>query len=152
MSSLFAAYPNFPVLSLAIAGGLAYIPHFLRAFIVAKAVKNWDNINPRGQLERVQQKMTKESYAMAKRAESAHVNGIETLPIFYGAILAALHTGVAKDTVNFYAGLFLASRALFNVVYIFNTNNCTALIRTAVWSTSIFACGKLILSAAATKY
>ncbi|KAG0345850.1 hypothetical protein BG004_002941 [Podila humilis] len=147
-----AAYPNFPILSMALAAGLAYIPHFLRGFIVVKALKNWDNINPRGQMERIQSRMTKENWAMAKRAEGAHNNGMETLPLFYGAILAALHTGVAKDTINFYAGAFLATRALFNIIYIFNTNNGVALVRTGVWTASIATCVKLLLAAAATKY
>jgi uncharacterized MAPEG superfamily protein len=32
--------------------------------------------------------MTKAAWAMAKRAESAHINGIETLPVFYGAVVS----------------------------------------------------------------
>ncbi|KAG0012440.1 hypothetical protein BGZ81_001574 [Podila clonocystis] len=152
MSAITTLYPNFPVFSMALAAGLAYVPHFLRGFIVLQATKRWDNVNPRGQMERIQAKMTKEAWQMAKRAEGAHHNGLETLPLFYGAVLAALHTGVAKDTVNFYAGLFLATRALFNVVYIFNTNQGTALVRTGLWTASIASCIKLILAAANTKY
>lgn len=45
-------------------------------------------VNPRGQMERVQDKMTKEAWQMAKRAEGAHHNGLETLPLFYGAIVS----------------------------------------------------------------
>jgi len=32
--------------------------------------------------------MTKAAWAMAKRAEGAHLNGLETLPIYYGAIVS----------------------------------------------------------------
>ncbi|KAF8952218.1 hypothetical protein CPC16_009902 [Podila verticillata] len=152
MSAIVSLYPNFPVFSMVLAAGLAYIPHFLRGFIVLRATKRWDNVNPRGQMERIQAKMTKEDWQMAKRAEGAHNNGIETLPVFYGAVLAALYTGVPKDTVNFYAGLFVATRALFNVVYIFNTNQGTALIRTGLWTAGIASCVKLFLAAANTKY
>ncbi|KAF9182821.1 hypothetical protein BGZ51_004401 [Haplosporangium sp. Z 767] len=109
-------------------------------------------VNPRGQLEKVETRMAKAAWAMAKRAEGAHVNGLETLPVYYGAVLAALHAGVAKDQVNFYTGLFLASRALYNVVYILNTNQFAALARTFIWTTSLGACLKLFLAAAATKY
>lgn len=45
-------------------------------------------VNPRGQMERIQAKMTKEDWQMAKRAEGAHNNGIETLPVFYGAVVS----------------------------------------------------------------
>ncbi|KAG0043101.1 hypothetical protein BGZ83_011825 [Gryganskiella cystojenkinii] len=152
MSSISAAYPHFPLLSLPIAAGIAYAPHFIRALIVIQATKKWNNVSPRGQLEKVEARMTKSAWAMAKRAEGAHSNGMETLPVFYGAVLAALHAGVAKDTVNFYAGLFLAARALYNIVYIFNTTQITALARSGIWATSLFACLKLFLAAAATKY
>ncbi len=32
--------------------------------------------------------MTKASYAMAKRAEGAHQNGLEALPLFYAAVVS----------------------------------------------------------------
>ncbi|GJJ77645.1 hypothetical protein EMPS_10004 [Entomortierella parvispora] len=145
-------YPHFPLLSLPIAAGIAYAPHFIRALIVINATKRWNNVSPRGQLEKVETRMSKAAWAMAKRAEGAHINGIETLPIFYGAVLAALQAGVAKDTVNYYSGLFLATRVLYNLVYIINTTQITALARTGIWTASMVACLKLFLAAAATKY
>ena len=45
-------------------------------------------VSPRGQLEKVETRMSKASWAMAKRAEGAHTNGIETLPVFYGAVVS----------------------------------------------------------------
>ncbi|KAF9110780.1 hypothetical protein BGX27_005891 [Mortierella sp. AM989] len=134
MSSILAAYPNLPLLSLPVAAGLAYAPHFIRALIVINATKKWNNINPRGQLEKVETRMTKAAWAMAKRAEGAHINGIETLPVFYGAVLAALHAGVAKDTVSYYSAFFVVSRLIYNTVYILNTSQITAVARTVVWS------------------
>ncbi|KAG0304896.1 hypothetical protein BGZ98_004861 [Dissophora globulifera] len=143
---------NFPLLSMPLAAGLAYVPHVIRALIVINSTKQWNNVNPRGQIEKVEGRMSKAASAMAKRAEGAHNNGIETLPIFYGAVLAALHAGVAKDTVSFYAGFFLASRALYNIVYIFNTSRILAFARTGIWGSGIFACLKLFLAAAAAKH
>ncbi|KAG0246248.1 hypothetical protein B0O80DRAFT_439306 [Mortierella sp. GBAus27b] len=150
--SLSTTYPNFPLLSLPIAAGIAYAPHFIRALIVVNATKRWNNVSPRGQLEKVETRMTKAAWAMAKRAEGAHINGLETLPIYYGAILAALQAGVPKDTINYYASFFLIARVVFNAVYILNNSQLTALVRTAVWTSSIGACVKLFLAAAATKY
>ncbi|KAF9083715.1 hypothetical protein BGX29_011150 [Mortierella sp. GBA35] len=140
---------NTALLALPAAAALAYAPHCIRAFIVLAQTKRWNNVNPRGQLDRAEGKMTKAAWLMAKRAESAHNNGIETLPIFYGAVLAALHAGVAKDTVNYWSTFFVASRFLYNVVYIFNTNQLSALARTTIWSAGIFSCVKLFLAAAA---
>ncbi|KAG0211969.1 hypothetical protein BGX28_007053 [Mortierella sp. GBA30] len=151
-SAMSSSYPNFPLLSLPIAAGLAYAPHFIRALIVVNATKRWNNINPRGQLEKVESRMSKAAWAMAKRAEGAHQNGLETLPVFFGAVLAALHAGVAKDTVTYYSGFFIVSRFLFNIVYILNTNQLSALIRSGIWTSGMFACVKLFLAAAATKY
>ncbi|KAG0006632.1 hypothetical protein BGZ65_005826 [Modicella reniformis] len=150
--SISSTYPNFPLLSLPIAAGIAYAPHFIRALIVINATKKWNNVSPRGQLEKVETKMTNAAWAMAKRAEGAHINGLETLPLFYGAVLAALQAGVAKDTVNFYTGFFLVSRVVYNAVYILNTSQFTAAARTTIWTAGIVACLKLFLAAAATKY
>ncbi|KAF9272279.1 hypothetical protein BGZ68_002558 [Mortierella alpina] len=147
-----STYPNFPLLSLPIAAGLAYAPHFIRALIVLNATKRWNNISPRGQVDKVESRMTKAAYAMAKRAEGAHQNGLETLPLFYGAVLAALYAGVAKDTVTYYSKFFVLSRLAFNIVYIFNTNQLSAGLRTGIWSAGIIACIRLFLEAAATKY
>ncbi|KAF9165520.1 hypothetical protein DFQ26_009837 [Actinomortierella ambigua] len=152
MDAIAAAYPNLPIFSIPVAAGIAYAPHFFRAFIVLKAVGRWNNVNPRGQVDRLQQKMPKEAWAMAKRAESAHSNGLETLALYIGAVLAALHTGVDKSIVNHYAGLFIGARVLFNVLYILNTNDLLALGRTGAWSVSIYSCVRLLLAAAATKY
>ncbi|KAK3842525.1 MAG: hypothetical protein J3R72DRAFT_132888 [Linnemannia gamsii] len=147
-----SAYPNTPLLMLPAAAAVAYAPHFIRAFIVVYHTKRWNNVSPRGQLEKVENRMTKASWAMAKRAEGAHTNGLETLPVFYGAVLAALQAGVAKETVGFYASFFVASRVLFNLVYIFNTNQLSALVRTGIWTAGMASCLKLFLAAAATKY
>ncbi|KAG0306455.1 hypothetical protein BGZ97_000732 [Linnemannia gamsii] len=147
-----SAYPNTPLLMLPAAAVVAYAPHFIRGAIVIYHTKRWNNINPRGQLDKIENKMTKAGWAMAKRAEGAHANGLETLPLFYGAVLAALHAGVAKDTVSFYSTFFVASRVLFNIVYIFNTSQLTALARTGIWTAGIISCLKLFLAAAATKY
>ncbi|KAF9570907.1 hypothetical protein EC968_001216 [Mortierella alpina] len=147
-----SAYPNFPLLSLPIAAGLAYAPHFIRVLIVANATKYWNNVSPRGQLDKAEGRMTKAAYAMAKRAEGAHQNGLETLPLFYAAVLSALHAGVAKDTVTYYSKFFVLSRLAFNIVYLFNTNQLSAALRTGIWTAGIVACLKLFLAAAATKY
>ncbi|KAG9061458.1 hypothetical protein KI688_007449 [Linnemannia hyalina] len=143
---------NTPLLMLPAATAVAYAPHFIRGFIVIYYTKKWNNISPRGQLEKVESRMTKAGWAMAKRAEGAHTNGIETLPVFFGAVLAALHAGVAKDTVSFYSTFFVASRVVYNIVYILNTNQLSALARTGIWTAGMVACFKLFLAAAATKY
>ncbi|KAG0049796.1 hypothetical protein BGZ83_005383 [Gryganskiella cystojenkinii] len=90
---------------------------------------------------------------MIKRAQSAHWNGLETLSIFYGSVLAALHAGVPKDIVSYYAGLFLISRGAYNIIYIFlNTTRAAAGTRSFAWFTGMYACTKLFLAAAKTKY
>ncbi|KAF9343181.1 hypothetical protein BGX26_006127 [Mortierella sp. AD094] len=92
MSSILAAYPNLPLLSLPVAAGIAYAPHFFRVFVKSSSFLDfaWNNISPRGQLEKVETRMTKDAWAMAKRAEGAHLNGLETLPVFYGAVVSRI--------------------------------------------------------------
>ncbi|KAF9974773.1 hypothetical protein BGZ73_001767 [Actinomortierella ambigua] len=152
MDAIAAAYPNLPILSIPVAAGLAYAPHFFRVILVFKTMKRWNNVSPRGQVDKLQQKMPKATYDMAKRAENAHQNGIETLGLYIGSVLAALYAGVDKSVVNHYSGLFIGARLVFNILYIINTNEALAACRTGVWSVSIYSCIRLLLAAAATKY
>ncbi|KAF9436292.1 hypothetical protein BGZ76_004357 [Entomortierella beljakovae] len=149
---MFAAYPNTPLLSIPVAAAIAYAPHFIRVLVVLKATKRWNNVSPRGQVDKLENRMTKATWALAKRCEGAHHNGLESLGLYSAAILAALHAGVAKETVSSYTTLYIISRLLYNGIYLFNTNEVTAASRTVVWSASVYACIKLLLAAAATKY
>ncbi|GJJ71094.1 hypothetical protein EMPS_03444 [Entomortierella parvispora] len=147
-----SAYPHFPLLSLPVAAGLAYAPHFIKTVIVLKATGRWNNINPRGQVDKIETKLSPATLAMVRRAENAHNNGLETLSVFYGSVLAALHAGVPKDFVSYYAGLFLISRGAYNVLYILNTTPLAAGARSSAWFVCMYSCLKMFLAAAATKY
>ncbi|RYO75902.1 hypothetical protein DL762_008165 [Monosporascus cannonballus] len=68
------------------------------------------------------------------RCDAAAANALETLPLFMGSVLAANAAGVPTPTVNGLAGAYLASRATYNVVYVFLQDNPRfALARSLVW-------------------
>ncbi|KZP01986.1 hypothetical protein FIBSPDRAFT_653964, partial [Athelia psychrophila] len=52
------------------------------------------------------------------RAKAAEANGFENLPVFVGAVLAANFSGVPVETLNTLSAAYLASRVIYNIVYI----------------------------------
>ncbi|KAG0237341.1 hypothetical protein BGW42_001261 [Actinomortierella wolfii] len=151
MDILTSSHPNFPLASLPIAVGLAYAPHVVRFGLTLGASKKWDNVNPRTHVERQKDIIPKETYQMIKRAEAAHNNGLEITGIYMASVLAALYAGVDKKLVNNYTGLFIISRALYNVFYIFGANEIIASARSGSFFVGMYACTRLLWNAASKK-
>ena len=57
------------------------------------------------------------------RCEAATANGFEQLPLFIGAVLAANQAAVPASTLNLLAGGWLASRVVYNVIYVYLQDN-----------------------------
>ncbi|TPX63861.1 hypothetical protein SpCBS45565_g06303 [Spizellomyces sp. 'palustris'] len=142
---------NYSLYGLPVAIVLAYVPHVVKGAIITKSLGRYNNVNPRSQLDKVQERMTKASYAMAKRAEAAHINGLEIFPMFAGAVLAGNFAGLPNNTLNKYSAAFLIARFFYNFVYIKNSNSIVAGLRSLIWMTSVVCCFGLYLEAAKVK-
>ncbi|KNC96113.1 uncharacterized protein SPPG_08502 [Spizellomyces punctatus DAOM BR117] len=142
---------NYSLYGLPVAIVLAYVPHVVKGAIITKSLGKYNNVNPRSQLEKVQSRMTKASYEMAKRADAAHHNGLEIFPIFAGAVLAGNFAGLPNSTLNKYSAVFLTARFFYNFVYIKNSNSIVAGLRSLIWMVSIVSCFGLYLEAAKGK-
>ncbi|KAK7743760.1 hypothetical protein SLS62_010452 [Diatrype stigma] len=86
----------------------------------ALKLKLFDNKNPRGFQEAVKssQKIDQATKDRLLRCEAASANAQETLPLFGLAVVAASAAGVAPATVNGLAAAYLASRAAYNLIYV----------------------------------
>lgn len=71
------------------------------------------------------------------RAESAQLNGFETLGLFAAAVVAANTAKVPSHQLNQLTSGYLASRALFNLLYIYVTDEALATLRTGSYLASI---------------
>jgi uncharacterized MAPEG superfamily protein len=100
-----------------LAAGL--LPQFFGVY--AKASKGFDNNNPRAWLASVEGKKA--------RAVAAMTNGYEGLPLFVAAVLTAHMLKGAQSSADMLALGYIASRAVFGIVYIAGLGT----LRSLVW-------------------
>ncbi|KAF2235905.1 hypothetical protein EV356DRAFT_499129 [Viridothelium virens] len=81
------------------------------------------------------------------RAESAHTNGMENLGFFATAVVAANTAGVDTGLLNTLSWGYVASRLVYNLVYLNNTTQGIALMRTLVFFSGIGLCVGMFVSA-----
>jgi uncharacterized MAPEG superfamily protein len=71
------------------------------------------------------------------RCEGAQQNGFESLGFFATAVLAGNFAGLPTQTLNLLSGGYLASRVVYNLIYITNTTPATANLRSVTWLAGI---------------
>jgi uncharacterized MAPEG superfamily protein len=81
--------------------------------------------------------MRSQTKAMIHRCEGAQVNGFENLGLFAAAVLAGNFAGLPAETLNLLSGGYLASRALYNLIYITHTTEAMAKARTLTYFSGI---------------
>eukprot|EP01065_Artemidia_motanka_P032661 TRINITY_DN39653_c0_g1_i1.p2 TRINITY_DN39653_c0_g1~~TRINITY_DN39653_c0_g1_i1.p2 ORF type:complete len:169 (+),score=50.28 TRINITY_DN39653_c0_g1_i1:60-566(+) len=110
----------------------AYLPQVMRAALTPVfSGKAYDNVNPRMQTAAVM--LAEEGGGMFGRLQSAHVNGLENLPVFGLSVLFALTAGVDKVQISRIATLHVLLRTLYNVLYVFGKNQAVAGIRSLAY-------------------
>lgn len=67
------------------------------------------------------------------RAEAAQLNNFENLPLFASAVVAGNLAGLSSQTLNVLSGGYLASRVLFNLIYINGTTQTAASARSLTY-------------------
>ena len=96
------------------------------------------NISPRSSknISSLEQKLGSTVFARWERAEAAHQNSLENLPLFAAAVLAGVlaekygKTDVGTST---FAGLWLVIRSLYVVLYITTTTIRYSFLRSGAW-------------------
>lgn len=71
------------------------------------------------------------------RAEGAQQNGFENIGLFASAVLAGNLAGLPAATLNTLSGGYLVSRVVYNAIYITNTSEGMANVRTVVFLSGI---------------
>ncbi|ETS63652.1 hypothetical protein PaG_01954 [Moesziomyces aphidis] len=128
-SSALSSVPNRSYYAIPAAWVLAILPHFYAA---ALSKGQFKNAHPRQLLHDLLAKKTKTANeAKIIRAESAQLNGFENLGLFAAAVVAANVAKVPNSELNTLTAFYLASRVVFNLLYIFVTQETTASLRSA---------------------
>ena len=123
---------------------LAYFP--FGVVVVLKTMKGGNalnNVSPR--------KATAQLGAtnpMAARCMAAHNNMLEGYGFFAASVLAALQAGVAPAVVSQFATFWVFARCAFVVIYILQSNNAFASLRSLTFVAALVTQSKLFFLAA----
>ncbi|KAI1180399.1 hypothetical protein F4777DRAFT_530131 [Nemania sp. FL0916] len=138
---------NYSFYALPAAWFLAFFPG---VYSKALSKKNYNLAYPRQLAEAVakDEKLDKATKNKILRCEAAVSNGQESMPVFMAAVIAANYAGVPAETLNKLAGLYLASRAAYNVTYIFLQDNPSfAPLRSLFWNVGVVSWMTLFVKA-----
>ncbi|KAI3479366.1 hypothetical protein L1887_58571 [Cichorium endivia] len=112
---------------------LAALPHWYTIYLAEsnKVQGGWSNVNPRFW---VQQLIAKSATLQTVRARAVHPSRSElarpmhskTLPLFAATLIWANYTALPLATINNFVIAYLASRALYTVLYLNTTSKSTA--------------------------
>ncbi|KZP18664.1 hypothetical protein FIBSPDRAFT_863457 [Athelia psychrophila] len=130
---------NYSILAIPGAWIVTLAPHIFAAGLLAKNVPWFDGANPRhclGELASTDKENAKNHAVKLQilRAKAAEANGFENLPVFVGAVLAANFVGVPVETLNTLSAAYVASRVLYNIVYVNVTSKKYVLVRTLFYN------------------
>lgn len=113
---------------------LAIVPHFYAA-----SLGKFDNRTPRAYTKEIadDKSLSPETRATIIRAEGAQQNGFENIGLFAAAVVAGNIAGLENRTLNLLSGGYLVSRIVYNFVYIGNTTEQAATLRSGVFLSGI---------------
>ncbi|KAL0956789.1 hypothetical protein HGRIS_002908 [Hohenbuehelia grisea] len=114
---------------------LAYHPQVIKGNLIKKTI-GYDNVNARTNVKRVadSDKVSREVVARVQRAEGAHLNGLEALPMWGLGILAGNFAGLDHWTLNVVSLAFILTRFTYNQVYINYNTLGKGFFRSLVWA------------------
>ena len=122
--SFLSSTTNLSLYAIPAAWVLSIAPHFYAASLFeGLPSSSWDNTNPRGQLSKLAN-LEKPTPLEKKivRAEAAQQNGFENVGLFAAAVGAANFAKVDVQWLNALAVGYLASRVVYNLLYINTTD------------------------------
>jgi uncharacterized MAPEG superfamily protein len=121
-------------------------PIFVRNYYYVKVRGSYNNVTPREMIK--DERLKGPGGEMAKRANAAHYNGLETFPMFAAGVLSAKYAGVEAQYVDKLAMAFVVSRVFYNFFYIFGDTTPKSILRAIAYLFGIGCIFSLMVSAA----
>ncbi|KDQ50561.1 hypothetical protein JAAARDRAFT_710448 [Jaapia argillacea MUCL 33604] len=140
LASLLSLY-SIPVVWLT-----GYWPAFTKVTLVASTI-GYNNLAPRENVQTLKEK-NPELGARAARMEAAHQNGFEIMPLWIGAVLAGNLAGLETIVLNKYAIAFVGLRIAYNYIYINQSTQLQAALRSVTWMTGLLMPMTIVIKAA----
>ncbi|KIN00528.1 hypothetical protein OIDMADRAFT_19570 [Oidiodendron maius Zn] len=135
MAELVDLTRNYSFYAIPVAWVLAIFPHGI-SLSLGKSI---DKTAPRtyGECIANDQTLDKATKAMIHRCEGAQKNGFENLGLFAAAVVAGNLAGLPAETLNVLSGGYLASRVLYNLIYVTHTSEIMANVRSLTYFSGI---------------
>ncbi|KAF2150194.1 hypothetical protein K461DRAFT_300643 [Myriangium duriaei CBS 260.36] len=113
---------------------LSIAPHFYAA-----SLGRFDNKNPRTYTRETEgdQSIDKATKGKILRAESAQMNGFENVGLFASAVVIGNVAKLDNWTLNVLSGSYLATRAIYNLLYIRGTTDALASARSVAFVSGV---------------
>lgn len=131
---------NYSFYAVPVAWVISITPHmYAISLYERKSTKKFDNREPRSLTSKLadDQTLDKATKDRIIRAEGAQQNGFENIGLFAAAIVAGNMAGLSHKTMNLLSGGYLASRLLYNFIYIHNTTGALAATRSLVYMAGV---------------
>ncbi|KAL6711898.1 hypothetical protein ACN47E_002941 [Coniothyrium glycines] len=125
---------NFSLYAVPAAWVLSIVPHFYAA-----SLGKFDNKNPRTYTQdtKSDQSIDKATKAKIIRAEGAQQNGFENLGLFAAAVVIGNVAKLPNSTLNTLSAAYLASRVVYNGLYIAGTTDLLSTLRSVSFLTGV---------------
>ncbi|KAI9052922.1 hypothetical protein LZ554_003194 [Drepanopeziza brunnea f. sp. 'monogermtubi'] len=135
MASLFDTTRHFSLYTIPAAWLVAFIPH---PYAVSLSQK-FDNRSPRTYIKSLESDQTIDQATKDRiiRAEAAQTNGFENLGLYAAAVVAGNVAGLPARTMNTLTAGYLASRILYNYIYITNTTQAASSLRSVAFVSGV---------------
>ncbi|OCK83812.1 hypothetical protein K432DRAFT_401731 [Lepidopterella palustris CBS 459.81] len=141
---------NYSIYGIPVYWLLSLIPHSYGLSIIKNANNGyWENRNPRGldTAAMYKKSVPAEIFGRFERAEGAHKNGMENMPLFIGAVILGNMANLDSSTLNTVVGSYLVLRVVYTALYIYVTKIKYSYARTGTWFASTSLLLYLIIKA-----
>lgn len=122
---------------------LAALPHWYTIYLAEsnKVQGGWSNVNPRFWVQRLIAKSNTTALSPLEqkilRGQSCQANAFENVPLFIATLVWANVTKLDAPVINRFVVGYLASRAVFTVLYLNTSTKANSFARTAVFQVGI---------------
>jgi uncharacterized MAPEG superfamily protein len=147
--SVTMSFANLSVYGIPVYYVLSLLPHSYALGLVRSQGSKWDNANPRSTNldEAVKKSVTADIYGRFERAESAHKNGMENLPVFMAAVILGNMAKLDSTYLNAFTAAFLSSRVVYTYCYITIADRKRSFFRSVIWAVGMLMCMTTIVKA-----
>ncbi|KAI9792338.1 MAG: hypothetical protein M1833_001109 [Piccolia ochrophora] len=105
--------------------------------MTASSGGQWTNVQPRQNFDALKGKVPQEVWNRCFRARGAHINALESFPLFAAAMIAGNVVKLPAQELNTIAAEYIGARVLYTLLYIGVRSEPLSFVRTGVWYWSI---------------